>query len=84
MTESEYRLAEKLQRFLNEEDITTLFTDVESVYILGWKNATTTQNREYYWNMVHALGDLRIAMQACTDRKAFEDHTNFNQPLDKS
>lgn len=80
MTESEYRLAEKLQRFLSEEDVCDLFEEVKQVYVRQWEEARTTYDREYFWNMVHALGDVRVAMQACADRKEFEDH----QALDKS
>lgn len=56
-----------VERFLNDETIKQVFSDLRKIITNRWAEADTSEEREALWAKVRAFDELRIALQAVAD-----------------
>lgn len=73
MTSSEYAFCHRMSELLSDKDAQQLFNALEEKYITEWKASSEPEQREHFWCMVQALGDLQAVIRALVQGKQMED-----------
>ena len=72
--EEKIRRGEQIGRFMADETVQKVFSDIELTYWRQWQAAEAPAERELLWAKSRVLGDLKQVLQAVVDEGDLATH----------